>query len=232
MESCGPEVALTTVIDGRTLQGLLRQKRACEPDPTLKGAFDLLTKVHDNIAVAKIFHQNEIFNQTQVDIDAGVDRLASELEPSKWPSVVVNNLLSFRIMILQKEQKWDEFVEICDAWAKTAFDLKRMCVASLPNVTEAAKVSVCSRVLFREGLYQLVSKGQEASSTVKELSKHIVEHYCEYDPIDLTVDGLRALKEYLCLGKVFMSLVDFELGLKYKDIVREVPLTKKTHTRK
>ena len=206
-------------IDGRTLQGLSRQIGVCEATPKLNHIGNELAKLRDHLDLSKLFHPAVLNEQKDEVINPAIDRLSVELPPEKWPVATVNNMLSRTITSQKNGEDFANLVRVCDPWSAGKFDLKDLTVGAFPNLTEVSKISVCTRVLFRETLFFYVNKGGPGAVGVQKLCVCIRTRLETYDALDISAVGMPVLKEYLDIVGCLQSLGDFSKGIVFKDII-------------
>jgi len=209
-------------IDGRTLQGLGRQIKATEGNEQYDSVNAQLREIRDDVDVCKLFHQPGVMEVEDSDLDPAVDRIAVKLSLKDWPMESINSMLSRKLVQHKKEERYEELVKGCDPFLSEALNLKNPRVGAIPNITEAAKMAICTRVLFRELFFGLVAKGREGLPAVKAVSVLIDAQFNKYDALDISSSALPVLKEYLALGRCFLALSDFTHGLEYKDCFHEM----------
>ena len=90
-------------------------------------------------------------------------------------------------------------------------------VGTVPNLTETGRISVCTRVLFRETLFCWMNQGKEGVDKVEKLVLAMEARFGNYDALDMTSVGIPVVKEYLRIVMCIKSLANFSLGLAHKD---------------
>ena len=213
-----PLICMTKTIDGRTITGINRQLAATENVPAMKALHDELQNIKEVADICKVFLPSQLKTQLDADVNSAIDRVSTVLCPEQWPSEVTNGLLSRSITSIKASGNWRKYVEVCDPWACAAdYDLKNLSIGTMRNLNESSRITVCSRVLIKEGLFAFMSKGAEASSHVVKVSREMLAIFDNYDALDMSPEGLPYIKEYTLIAECLAGLGDFSTGLRYKD---------------
>ena len=166
--------------------------------------------------MCKLFHQPGLNDAEEEDLQAAFKRLLPELSTEKWPSETLNGLLSRMLVRLKMRKQFKELVDASDPWLNADWEFTSPKTGTVPGLPETSKISVCSRVLFREVMLHYIGEGAEGLENFKECAKHAIARFSDYDALDMTSVGLSVLKDYLVICEGMVGLGDFTTGLKYK----------------
>ena len=87
----------------------------------------------------------------------------------------------------------------------------------MPTVSEAGRIQICNRVLYKETLVVMIGEGQPSHQEVNSMSKITHEQLHEHDIVEMDGASVDVLKGYTRIWEFIMTLADFTNGTQYTD---------------